>query len=243
MGRKRSQDENDTINLYFLDDIGRISGFCTKYKKDVEIAKEYELLKDAGQLDEFKKKYLKIRLPCFFDNEPKIIYPAYYKILSDCEFYESIVSKGTSFHKEVENRLGRKAVWYERKKKNEELSSYLSKNIGRRYEKDEREELVRIIDYRKDGHLSLDLKMFTRHFLFWIHGRKVSNNIIRDGCKIRCSRPLWCYSFVRLVFQYPLILCEMQYKQLNHKPNAFPVRSYHAKQFALVVQVLIYHRS
>lgn len=91
--------------------------------------------------------------------------------------------------------------------------------------------------------LSLDLKMFTRHFLFWIHGRKVSNNIIRDGCKIRCSRPLWCYSFVRLVFQYPLILCEMQYKQLNHKPNAFPVRSYHAKQFALVVQVLIYHRS
>lgn len=43
---------------------------------------------------------------------------------------------------------------YERKKKNEELSSYLSKNIGRRYEKDEREELVRIIDYRKDGHTS-----------------------------------------------------------------------------------------
>lgn len=33
LGRKRSQDENDTINLYFLDDIGRISGFCTKYKK------------------------------------------------------------------------------------------------------------------------------------------------------------------------------------------------------------------
>lgn len=26
LGRKRSQDENDTINLYFLDDIGRISG-------------------------------------------------------------------------------------------------------------------------------------------------------------------------------------------------------------------------
>ena len=164
LGRKRSQDENDTINLYFLDDIGRISGFCTKYKKDVEIAKEYELLKDAGQLDEFKKKYLKIRLPCFFDNEPKIIYPAYYKILSDCEFYESIVSKGTSFHKEVENRLGRKAVWYERKKKNEELSSYLSKNIGRRYEKDEREELVRIIDYRKDGHCQRKIEKLN-HYL------------------------------------------------------------------------------
>ena len=164
LGRKRSQDENDTINLYFLDDIGRISGFCTKYKKDVEIAKEYELLKDAGQLDEFKKKYLKIRLPCFFDNEPKIIYPAYYKILSDCEFYESIVSKGTSFHKEVENRLGRKAVWYERKKKNEELSSDLSKNIGRRYEKDEREELVRIIDYRKDGHCQRKIEKLN-HYL------------------------------------------------------------------------------
>ncbi len=96
--------------------------------------------------------------------EPKIIYPAYYKILSDCEFYESIVSKGTSFHKEVENRLGRKAVWYERKKKNEELSSYLSKNIGRRYEKDEREELVRIIDYRKDGHCQRKIEKLN-HYL------------------------------------------------------------------------------
>ena len=164
LGRKRSQDENNTINLYFLDDIGKISGFYTKYKKDVEIAKEYELLKDSGQLEEFKKKYLKIRLPCFFDNEPKIIYPAFYKIQSDCEFYESIVSKGTSFHKEVENRLGRKAVWYERKKKNEELSSYLSKNIGRRYEKDEREELVKIIDYKKDGHFQRKIEKLN-HYL------------------------------------------------------------------------------
>lgn len=164
LGRKRSQDENDTINLYFLDDIGRISGFCTKYKKDVEIAKEYELLKDAGQLDEFKKKYLKIRLPCFFDNEPKIVYPAYYKIQSDCEFYESIVSKGTSFHEEVENRLGRKAVWYERKKKNEELSSYLLRNVGRKYEKDERKELVKIIDYKKDGHFQRKIEKLN-HYL------------------------------------------------------------------------------
>ena len=164
LGRKRSQDENDTINLYFLDDIGRISGFYTKYKKDVEIAKEYELLKDAGQLEEFKKKYLKIRLPCFFDNEPKIIYPAYYKIQSDCEFYESIVSKGTSFHEEVENRLGRKAVWYERKKKNEKIRSYLLENIGRRYEKDEREELVRIIAYKKDGHFQRKIEKLN-HYL------------------------------------------------------------------------------
>lgn len=164
LGRKRSQDENDTINLYFLDDIGRISGFYTKYKKDVEIAKEYELLKDAGQLEEFKKKYLKIRLPCFFDNEPKIIYPAYYKIQSDCEFYESIVSKGTSFHEEVENRLGRKAVWYERKKKNEKIRSYLLENIGRRYEKDEREELVRIIAYKKDGHFQRKIERLN-HYL------------------------------------------------------------------------------
>ena len=164
LGRKRSQNENDTINLYFLDDIGRISGFYTKYKKDVEIAKEYELLKDAGQLEEFKKKYLKIRLPCFFDNEPKIIYPAYYKIQSDCEFYESIVSKGTSFHEEVENRLGRKAVWYERKKKNEKIRSYLLENIGRRYEKDEREELVKIIDYKKDGHFQRKIEKLN-HYL------------------------------------------------------------------------------
>ena len=107
---------------------------------------------------------MKIRLPCFFDNEPKIIYPAYYKILSDCEFYESIVSKGTSFHKEVENRLGRNAIWYERKKKNEELSLYLSKNIGRRYEKDEREEIIRIIDYKKDGHFQRKIEKLN-HYL------------------------------------------------------------------------------
>lgn len=100
----------------------------------------------------------------FNKNTETIIDPAYYKILSDCEFYESIVSKGTSFHKEVENRLGRKAVWYERKKKNEELSSYLSKNIGRRYEKDEREELVRIIDYRKDGHCQRKIEKLN-HYL------------------------------------------------------------------------------
>ena len=38
--------------------------------------------------------------------------------------------------------------------------------------------------------LSLDLKMFTRHFLFWIHRKTISNNEIRDGCKIRCNGSL-----------------------------------------------------
>lgn len=51
------------------------------------------------------------------------------------------------------------------------------------------------------------------------------------------------YDYIILDEAHPLILCEMQYKRLNHTPNAFPVRSYHAKQFALVVQVLVYHRS
>lgn len=66
--------------------------------------------------------------------------------------------------KKLKTDLGERAVWYERKKKNEELSSYLLRNVGRKYEKDERKELVKIIDYKKDGHFQRKIEKLN-HYL------------------------------------------------------------------------------
>lgn len=145
------------------------------FKADYSYIKEVQYYTKRDTLDEIISKIpenekivvfadSKDRLKELHSEYPNSAYPAYYKIQSDCEFYESIVSKGTSFHEEVENRLGRKAVWYERKKKNEELSSYLLRNVGRKYEKDERKELVKIIDYKKDGHFQRKIEKLN-HYL------------------------------------------------------------------------------
>lgn len=162
LGRKRVQDENDTVTLYFLNNVGRIKRRYKKLQDDMKIANDYFDLREHIDIDEFKQKYLKDELPNFFDNRSELIYPTYFKAKNDYEFYQLIVNGKTSFIKVVSERLGQRVKKYEDVARGYEVASYLSKNIGRKYFKQDREELVRIFDIRHRRKLQKSLGMLNQ---------------------------------------------------------------------------------
>lgn len=162
LGRKRVQDENDTVTLYFLNNVGRIKRRYKKLQDDMKIANDYFDLREHIDIDEFKQKYLKDDLPNFFDNRSELIYPTYFKAKSDYEFYRLIVNGKTSFIKVVSERLGQSVKKYEDVARGYEVASYLSKNIGRKYFKKDRAELVKVFDIKHRRKLQKSLGMLNQ---------------------------------------------------------------------------------
>ena len=128
----------------------------------MRIANDYFDLREHIGIDEFKQKYLKDDLPNFFDNRSELIYPTYFKAKSDYEFYRLIVNGKTSFIKVVNERLGQSVKKYEDVARGYEVASYLSKNIGRKYFKNDREELIKVFDIKHRRKLQRSLGMLNQ---------------------------------------------------------------------------------
>lgn len=164
LGRKRVLDSNDTVTVYFYAGIDTFSGSYGRLKRNMKIAAEYFPLKENGGFEIFQDKYrFESNMPKFFDNKMEIIYPAYFKAEHDYAFYKKITTKETSFVKEVCKELKRPCRWYEKMTPDDELESYLESNLGRKYFKADKEELAKIFDIRKDGHLLKSVKIMNQY--------------------------------------------------------------------------------
>lgn len=153
LGRKRVQSPDDIITLYFLSSVYSIAGRYSELKRDLEIAQRYLNARAAGCEEIFWKINRTERLPLLFDNLQHLVKPAYYKALNDCAFYKDILDKKTSLVQEVKESLKIPIIPYERVSKDYKLNYYLSKNVGRKYFKDDRKELIEKINLRQDGHI------------------------------------------------------------------------------------------
>lgn len=168
LGRKRVQDEEDTIILYFLRNISSIAARYGKLQKEIQLGNEY-LFEREHDIDRFRKVHIKDKLPDFFDNAFGLIEPTWFKAKADYQFYYSLVGaktpdKGkTTFAKEVSQRLKVRVHYYETVSKNYNLYSYLTKNVDRKYYKKDRKELIDTFGLRKDGHLLKSMGMFNQY--------------------------------------------------------------------------------
>lgn len=168
LGRKRVQDEEDTITLYFLRNISSIAARYGKLQKEIQLGNEY-LFEREHDVDRFRKVHIKDKLPDFFDNAFGLIEPTWFKAKADYQFYYSLVGaktpdKGkTTFAKEVSQRLKVRVHYYETVSKNYNLYSYLTKNVDRKYYNKDRKELIDTFGLRKDGHLLKSMGMFNQY--------------------------------------------------------------------------------
>lgn len=168
LGRKRVQDEEDTVTLYFLSNISSIAARYGKLQKEIQLGNEY-LFEREHDVDRFRKVHIKDKLPDFFDNAFGLIEPTWFKAKADYQFYYSLVGaktpdKGkTTFAKEVSQRLKVRVHYYEIVSKNYNLYSYLTKNVDRKYYKKDRKELIDTFGLRKDGHLLKSMGMFNQY--------------------------------------------------------------------------------
>ena len=90
LGRKRVQDEEDTITLYFLRNISSIAARYGKLQKEIQLGNEY-LFEREHDVDRFRKVHIKDKLPDFFDNAFGLIEPTWFKAKADYQFYYSLV--------------------------------------------------------------------------------------------------------------------------------------------------------
>lgn len=148
LGRKRVQDEDDTIVLYFLNNISSMAARYKTLKDDMSMLSDYNTM---GNIERFRNKYLTRKKSELFNNCLEPILPVCYKAKHDFQHYQAIVKHDTSFPRLISERLGKKVKKYDSVDKNYELCSYLSKNIGRKYSKRDRKEIIEIFDIRKDG--------------------------------------------------------------------------------------------
>ena len=98
LGRKRVQDAEDTVKLYFYDNFQKIAGLYSYLEPQMRIAAEYFQLKENGLKEEFKNRYRLALLPNFFDNQSDLVFPTYYKTGHDYKFCRSVTKKETSLH-------------------------------------------------------------------------------------------------------------------------------------------------
>ena len=97
-----------------------------------------------------------------FDNSHHLVKPAYYKASNDCAFYRDILNKKTSLVQQVEESLKLPIIPYEQVSKDYKLNYYLSRNVGRKYFKDDRNELIEKINLRQDGHIKSSFKLLNQ---------------------------------------------------------------------------------
>ena len=118
LGRKRIQDEEDTVKLYFYDNFQKITGLYGHLAMQMQVAAEYFQLREKGLTEDFKNEYRLSPLPNFFDNKSDLVFPTYYKAADDYEFCRSITKKETSLHQQVSIALRKNAVHYEEAERN-----------------------------------------------------------------------------------------------------------------------------
>lgn len=159
LGRKRVQSPDDTITLYFLSSVCSIAGRYKELKRDLAIVQQYLNARASGYEQEFWKINRTEYIPLMFDNSQHLVKPAYYKALSDCAFYRDILDKKASLVQQVRESLKLPIIPYERVSKDYKLNYYLSQNVGRKYFKDDRNELIEKINLRQDGHIKSSFKL------------------------------------------------------------------------------------
>lgn len=131
--------------------MNNISSMAARYKTlkdDMSMLSDYNTM---GNIERFRNKYLTRKKSELFNNCLEPILPVCYKAKHDFQHYQAIVKHDTSFPRLISERLGKKVKKYDSVDKNYELCSYLSKNIGRKYSKRDRKEIIEIFDIRKDG--------------------------------------------------------------------------------------------
>lgn len=146
LGRKRIQDAEDTVELYFYDNFQKITGLYRHLEPQMQIVAEYLYLRENGLTEEFKNKYQVVPLPKFFNNRSDLIFPTYYKAKHDYQFCRSITKKETSLHQQVAIALQKNLVHYEEAEKYYTLLNYLEQNLKRRFFKSDRTELIEVFN-------------------------------------------------------------------------------------------------
>lgn len=165
MGRKRVQDKEDTIKLYFYDNFSKIAGLYSCLAMQMQVAAEYFQLRENGLTEDFKNKYRVTPLPNFFDNKSDLVFPTYYKAAENYEFCRSITKKETSLHQQVAIALQKDIVPYEEAKRYYELLTYLEQNLKRRFFKSDREELIKVFNVRDKYRLQKTIGVLNQYLL------------------------------------------------------------------------------
>ena len=165
LGRKRVQSPDDTITLYFLSSVCSIAGRYKELKRDLAIVQQYLNARASGYEQEFWKINRTEYIPLMFDNSQHLVKPAYYKALSDCAYYRDILDKKASLVQQVRESLKLPIIPYERVSKDYKLNYYLSQNVGRKYFKDDRNELIEKINLRQDGHIKSSFKLLNQYLM------------------------------------------------------------------------------
>ena len=165
LGRKRVQDKEDTIKLYFYDNFSKIAGLYSCLAMQMQVAAEYFQLRENGLTEDFKNKYRVTPLPNFFDNKSDLVFPTYYKAAENYEFCRSITKKETSLHQQVAIALQKDIVPYEEAKRYYELLTYLEQNLKRRFFKSDREELIKVFNVRDKYRLKKTIGVLNQYLL------------------------------------------------------------------------------
>ena len=165
LGRKRVQDAEDTIKLYFYDNFQKIAGLYSRLEPQMRIAAEYFQLKENGLKEDFKNKYRLSPLPNFFDNKSDLVFPTYYKATDDYEFCRSITKKETSLQQQVSIALQKNAVHYEEAERHYTLLTYLEQNVNRRFFKSDREELIKQFNVRDEYRLQRTIGVLNQYLI------------------------------------------------------------------------------
>ena len=79
LGRKRVQDAEDTVKLYFYDNFQKIAGLYSYLEPQMRIAAEYFQLRENGLKDEIKNRYRMAHLTNFFGIQSYLVFTTYYK--------------------------------------------------------------------------------------------------------------------------------------------------------------------
>ncbi|WP_035316614.1 helicase-related protein [Clostridium sp. MSTE9] len=187
LGRKRICDENDKITLYFYNYTAHIEQ--SKYQDQ---KKDYEVYLDHGNFSrkDFADKYNRAKsLPYFLENGYEIIRPALVHFLDRFNFLKEIASKEIYFWDEIRKMLKmpkKKIVKIHAATPNEVLKEYLSDRKGKRLFSQEKEELVKIFNIRKDDRLINDLEQLNTYLsvnsipFHIVSGRESADNGNRD---------------------------------------------------------------
>ena len=101
LGRKRVQDKEDAVKLYFYDNFQKITGLYGHLAMQMQVAETYFQLMEKGLVEDFRNAYRVAPLPNFFDNRSDLVFPTYYKAKHDYKFCRAVTKKETSLHQQV----------------------------------------------------------------------------------------------------------------------------------------------
>lgn len=165
LGRKRIQDEEDTVKLYFYDNFQKITGLYGHLAMQMQVAGTYFQLREKGLVEDFRNAYRVEPLPNFFDNRSDLIFPTYYKAKHDYKFFRAVTKKETSLHQQVAIALQKDIVPYEEAERYYILLTYLKQNVNRRFFKSDRAELIRVFNVRDKYRLQKTIGVLNQYLI------------------------------------------------------------------------------